>query len=327
MTKPAIPSPCKMVFLDSRPLNPGDLSWEPLQQLGTFVSYDKTEDDDIIARAADADIILLNKTPITRRTLALLPRLRLIAVAATGFDVVDVAAAREMGIPVCNCAAYGTMAVAQMTVAHLLNVCSKVGHYAAAVREGFWCKSPDFCCWDQPLSELEGKRVAIIGAGNIGLQVLALLRAFGMQLFAVTSRPADDLPADVQKISLEQAFATCDVVSLHQPLTDSNRGMVNADLLAKANPHLILINTARGRLVNENDLATALHEGRIAAYCADVLSDEPPSPNCPLLSSPNTFITPHIAWATLQARRRILNMLCQHIRHFLDGQPTGVVNP
>lgn len=320
-------SSCRIVFLDSRPLNPGDLSWAPLEQLGHFVAYDKTEEADIIARAADADIILLNKTPLSRHTLIQLPKLRLIGVAATGYDVVDVKAARELGIPVCNCAAYGTMAVAQMTVAHLLNVCNKVGHYAEAVKAGFWCQSPDFCCWDQPLFELEGKRLAIVGAGHIGLQVLALLRTFGMQLFAVTSRPAGDLPADVRKLTLEEAFATCDVVSLHQPLTESNRNMVCAALLAKAKPGLILINTARGRLVNEYDLAQALHEGRIGAYCTDVLADEPPSPDCPLLSSPNTFITPHVAWASQQARQRIMDMLCQHIRHFQQGHPTGVVNP
>lgn len=316
-----------IVFLDGRTLNTGDLSWDIFEALGHFTVYDRSSADDVVERAAEADILILNKTPLRREHFAQLPRLRLVCVAATGYDVVDVAAAKELGIPVCNCAGYGTRAVAQMVVAHLLEVTNRVGYYAAANRGGFWSRSKDFCCWDEPLTELTNKKLAIVGFGSIGQAVARLLRPFGMVLHAVTSKAQKDLPDDVRKITLEEAFATCDVVSLNCPLTPENTGMINADLLSKTNRNLILINTARGKLVDDEALAAALRENRLAAYCSDVLSHEPPAANHPLLSAPNTFITPHIAWATAEARQRIMQIIAANITAYLSGSPANVVNP
>lgn len=316
-----------IVFLDSRSLNPGDLSWEGLEQCGHFTAYPQTSPDEIVSRAQDADIILLNKVPLTRETFLRLPRLRLVCVAATGYDVVDVKAARELGISVCNCAGYGTMAVAQMVVAHLLELTNKVGHYAEAVRTGYWCRSADFCCWDEPLTELEGKRIAVVGYGNIGSKVLEILRTFGMKLAAVTSRPQDRLPEDIHKLTVQEAFSSCDVVCLCCPLTSENKRFVNAGLLAQSKPGLVIVNTARGKLVDEEALARFLEKGHIGAYLADVLSEEPPREDNPLLSAPRTQITPHIAWATAEARQRILDMIIRYIRSYISGQrPEGVVN-
>lgn len=316
-----------IVFLDSLTLNPGDLDWNVFRSLGHFTAYDRTEPGHVIDRAKDADIIITNKTPLRQEHFDALPRLRLICVAATGFDVVDTKAARAHGIPVCNCAGYGTKAVAQMVVALLLEVTNRVGHYAAANREGFWSNAQDFCCWNDPLTELDGKRLAVIGFGNIGKAVTDMLRPFGMELFAVTSKRKEELPEDVRKMDAEEAFTRCDVVSLNCPLTQENKRFVNEALLAKANPGLILINTARGKLIDDLAVAKALHEGRLKAYCCDVLSQEPPAKDHPLLSAPRAFVTPHIAWATREARLRILTIIVRNIEAFLQGQPQNVVNP
>ncbi len=316
-----------IVFLDAKTLNGGDLTWDAIERFGQLTVYDRSTADEVVERAAEADIILLNKTPLRAEHFDRLPRLRLVCVAATGYDVVDVEAARRRGIPVCNCAAYGTGAVAQMVVAHLLEVCNRVGHYAAQNRQGFWSKSPDFCCWDEPLVELEGKRLAVVGFGNIGRAVTELLRPFGMQLSAVTSKAQADLPADVRKVSLAEAFAESDVVSLNCPLTAQNRGFVSAELLATARPGLVLINTARGALIDEQAVADALQEGRLGAYCADVLSVEPPPAENPLLSAPRAYITPHVAWATDEARQRIVEIIAANIEGHLSGAPRNVVNP
>ena len=313
-----------IVFLDGFTLNPGDLDWLCFEKIGNFKVYDRTESSDIIQRAKDADILILNKTRLGEKEMLELPQLRLICVAATGYDVVDINAASHRGIIVCNAAGYGTTAVAQMVVAHLLNVTNRVSHYAEKNRNGFWKNSLDFCCWNEPLMELENKRVAIVGFGSIGQKVAEMLRPFGVCLFAVSSKK--ELPVDIGHISLEEAFSTCDVVSLNCPLTSNNVQMINGTLLEKANPNLILINTARGRLVNDEDLAEALKINRIAAYCADVLSEEPPCNDNPLLHLPNTFITPHIAWATLEARQRILRIVVQNIESFLAGNPQNIVN-
>ncbi len=317
----------RIVFLDGQTINTGDLSWEIFEQMGDFTVYDRTESAHVVERAASADIILLNKTPLQREHFAKLPGLRMVCVAATGYDVVDIAAARAHGIPVCNCAGYGTRAVAQMVVAHLLEVTNRVGHYAEANRRGFWCKSRDFCCWDEPLMELENRRAAIVGFGNIGQAVAGMLRPFGVKLCAVTSKRPADLPVDVQKITLEEAFSACDIVSLNCPLTPDNTAFVNDGLLKNANPRLILINTARGKLVDEEAIACALRENRLGAYCADVLSQEPPSTDNPLLTAPRCYITPHIAWATADARQRILDIIAGNIRAFMAGKPVNVVNP
>lgn len=322
-----IPLPnMNIVFLDSHALNAGDISWKPIAAHGTLTTYDRSTADEVVERAADADVIILNKTPLRAEHFDCLPKLRLVCVAATGYDVVDVAAARRHGIPVCNCAAYGTGAVAQMVVAHLLEVTNCVGHYAEAVRGGFWAESRDFCRTDQPLIELEGKRVAVVGYGHIGRAVIDRLRPFGMELCAVTSKPQSELPEDVHRLSLDEAFKTAHVVSLNCPLTADNRAFVNAKLLATCRPDLILINTARGALVDDAAVCEALTAGRLGAYCTDVLATEPPAAGHPLFTAPRCFITPHVAWATVEARSRIIRIIADNIAGFLKGEPQNVVN-
>lgn len=315
-----------IVFLDGNTINNGDLDWAPLERLGALTVYDRTSGEEIVERAKEADVVIINKTPLSDATLQKLTRLKLICVAATGFDVVDIKAARALNIPVCNCAAYGTMGVAQMVVAHLLNVTNRVDHYAEACRKGEWKASKDFCFWHSPLRELDGQSIAIVGFGNIGRKVSEMLRPFGMKLFAVTSKEQRDLPADVTKIGLEAAFEQCDVVSLNCPLTSENKEFVNRGLLQHCNPNLILINTARGKLVNSTDVAEALKENRLGAYCTDVLEEEPPRGDQPLFSAPRCYVTPHIAWATTEARRRIINILAENIEGFLHGTPVNQVN-
>lgn len=316
-----------IVFLDSYTLNPGDLSWDVFQSFGNFTTYDRTSPSEFFERAKDADVIITNKVRMGESEFALLPKLKLVLVAATGYDVIDTLSARNHGVCVCNCAGYSSRAVAQMVFAHLLEVCSSVGHYARLnAEEKMWAKSRDFCCWHNPLTELCGKRLAIVGYGNIGREVERLARAFYMEVYAVSSKPQNELPEGVTKLSLEDAVATCDVVSLCCPLTKDNERMINAALLKKANPNLIIVNTARGKLIDEPAMAEALRENRIKAFCADVLSSEPPALDNPLLSAPRTFITPHIAWATREARGRIIDILTGNLKAFIEGSPTNVVN-
>ena len=316
-----------IVFLDSYTLNPGDLSWDVFHPFGTFITYDRTLPSEVIERAQDAEVIITNKVRLGEAEYAQLPKLKLVLVAATGYDVIDTVAARNHGVCVCNCAGYSSRAVAQMVFAHLLEVCSSVGHYARLnAEEKMWAKSRDFCCWHNPLTELCGKRMAIVGYGNIGREVERLAQAFYMEVYAVSSKPQSQLPESVTKISLEDAVATCDVISLCCPLTKDNERMINAALLSKANPNLIIVNTARGKLIDEPAMADALKENRIKAFCADVLSSEPPALDNPLLSAPRAFITPHIAWATREARGRIIDILVGNLQAFLNGATTNVVN-
>lgn len=317
----------KIVYLDCHTVNPGDLDWGELTELGELQCYDRTAPDEIIPRIGDAEVVITNKVPLTEATFTACPRLRLVCVSATGYDVVDIQAARAHGIPVCNCAGYSTQAVAQTVVAHLLEVCNQVGHYSRTIcEEGEWTGSRDFCYWNRPIIELSGLRVAIVGLGNIGQAVADRLRPFGVRLCAVTSKSADQLPADIRKVTLDEAFTQCDVVSLNCPLTPENRAMVDARRLASVNPGLILINTARGGLIDEQAVADALTAGRLRAYCCDVLSHEPALADNPLLTAPRVYITPHIAWAAPGARRRIIDILIRNIKAYLDGHPTGVVN-
>lgn len=317
----------KVVFLDSFTLNPGDLDWGELKGCPGMVCYDRTAPEEVVERIGDARVVITNKTRITEAVMQQLPQLQLICVAATGYDVVDVAAASRRGITVCNCAGYSTQAVAQMAVAHLLEVTNHVGHYTREVcGERKWTQSADFCYWNAPLLELEGLKVAIVGWGNIGQAVAARLRPFGVQLYAVSSKSADQLPADVRKLTVEEAFAQCDVVSLNCPLHAGNAGFVNAELLAQTREGLILINTARGGLIDEAAVAAALSTGRLRAYCCDVLAKEPAAADNPLLSAPHVFMTPHIAWASPGARQRIIRILADNIRSYWAGQPQNVVN-
>lgn len=324
----------ELVFLDSHALNPGDLSWAQIERFGTLMTYERTPKELIVERAKDADVILTNKVHFTEEEFAQLPKLRLILEAATGYDNIDCAAARRHGVTVCNVPAYSTLAVAQHTMALLLEVCNQVGHYTRAIsaeadgqaKESFWAVSPDFCCWDRPVVELTGKRFAIVGWGNIGSKVAQLLLPLEAEVVAVTSKPQEALPAGVRKVTLEEAFATSFAVSLHCPLSDRNRQFINADLLAKSRRGLILVNTARGGLINDQDVADALRSGVLGAYCTDVMSQEPPSADHPILHAPHVYITPHVAWATADARQRIIDVMTRNLEAFLAAQPINVVN-
>lgn len=315
-----------ITFLDGYTVNPGDTTWDAFERLGNFTVYDRTTPDEVLARAAHADILIVNKTRLTADHFDALTRLRLVCVAATGYDSVDVAAAAAHGVTVCNAAGYSTESVAQMTLALLLETTNHVGQYAEANRQGYWSRSKDFCCWTTPLTCLAGKRLGIVGLGHIGLAVARLAQAFGMEVFAATSKSPDLLPPFVTPLPQDELFTHCHVVSLHCPLTPQNAGFVDAGLLHRCHPSLVLINTARGRLVDDEAVASALHDGRLGAYCADVLSEEPPRPCHPLLSAPRAYLTPHIAWATLEARERLMQVVSANIAAFLAGKPQNVVS-
>ena len=287
--------------------------------------YDRTKPEETIARAAEADIVLTNKVIINREVMAQLPQLKYIGVLATGYNVVDIEAAHERGIIVTNVPAYSTESVAQMVFAHLLTVTNRTEHYALQNRQGRWSKNPDFCYWDFPHLELAGKTFGIVGLGNIGRRVAEIALAFGMQVKALTSKSADTLPAGIEKADQEVLLATSDVISLHCPLTDTTRHLINRDTLSKMRPSAILINTGRGPLVDDQAVASALAKGQLAAFCADVLTEEPPKANNPLLSQPNAFITPHIAWATEEARSRLLQVAISNVQAFLNAKPQNVV--
>ena len=314
----------KIVILDGYTANPGDRSWKGLEALGELTVYDRTKADETVARAADAEIVLTNKVIINREVIAQLPRLKYVGVLATGYNVVDMEAASERDIIVTNVPAYSTESVAQMVFAHLLTVTNRTEHYAILNRQGRWSMNPDFCYWDTEMTELAGKTIGIVGLGNIGCRVAQIALAFGMKVKALTSKTADALPAGIEKASLEELLATSDVVSLHCPL-DSTRRMINAETLRLMKPTAILINTGRGPLVDDQAIAEALEEGRLAAFCADVLTEEPPKADHPLLKQPNAFITPHIAWATKEARSRLIQVATDNVRSFLSGKAINVV--
>lgn len=315
----------KIVILDAHSTNPGDLSWNELEQLGDLTIYDRTKPEQTIERAKDANIILTNKVVIGKKELESLPRLRYIGVLGTGYNVIDVAATKERGIIVANVPAYSTDSVAQMVFAHLLTVAHHVERYAYKNRQGDWSNSIDFCYWDTPLMELAGKTMGIVGLGNIGKRVAAIAQDFGMQVIAYTSKPTNMLPMGVGKVSLDELFIHSDVISLHCPLTTETHHLIDADALRKMKPTAILINTGRGPLVNEQDVANALNEKRIVAYCADVLSQEPPQADNPLLQCPNAYITQHISWATYEARVRLIDIATENVRAFIQGKPQNVV--
>ena len=316
----------KIVELDGYAANPGDLSYSAFEELGEFVVYPRTAPDEVVERAKDADIILVNKVIIDENVINSLPKLKYIGVMATGYNVVDLEAATRRGIVVTNIPAYSTASVAQMTFALILSITNRVDHYASKNRNGRWSYNQDFCYWDSPLHELMGKTIGIVGLGNIGMHVAAIAKDFGMDVFAYTSKNSADLPAGIQKTTLDGLFAVSDVLTLHCPLTEKTKNMINADTLAKMRDGAILINTGRGPLVDEYAVAQALHEGKLAVYGADVMNEEPPSADNPLFAEPNAFITPHIAWATVEARSRLLEIAAGNIKAFLDGKPVNVVN-
>ena len=316
----------KIVILDGYSANPGDLSWKELETMGEVTVYDRTSPSETVARAAEADIVLTNKVIIGREEMAQLPHLKYIGVLATGYNVVDIEAAHERGITVTNVPAYSTESVAQMVFAHLLTVTNRTEHYAIANREGRWTNNKDFCYWDFPHMELSGKSFGIVGLGNIGQRVAAIAHAFGMRVCAYTSKSESQLPSYVEKKPLTDLLSESDVVSLHCPLTPDTRHLINNETLQKMKLSAILINTGRGPLVDDQAVAEALAEGRLAAFCADVLTEEPPKATNPLLNQPNAFITPHIAWASTEARIRLLQVAIGNVRSFLHGHPQNVVS-
>lgn len=316
----------KITVLDGYGMNPGDMNWDPLTEIGEVTVYDRTVPAEILERSKDSDALLTNKVAIGRSVMEALPRLKYIGVLATGYNVVDVVAARERGIVVTNVPAYSTDSVVQMTLAHLLNITNRVGHYAEQNRKGRWSGNADFCYWDTPLPEIAGKTMGIVGLGSIGMKVATMARCLGMDVFAYTSKESATLPEGIQKTTLDGLLGASDILSLHCPLTDTTRGMINRDTLGRMKPGAILINTSRGQLVDENAVAEALTSGHLAGYGADVMCEEPPAEENPLFAAPNAFITPHIAWATREARQRLMNTAVANIRAFAAGRPVNVVN-
>ena len=315
-----------IVILDGYALNPGDLSYDVLTQFGTLTVYDRTAPEQVVERAKEADALLTNKVVLGEQEFAQLPRLRYVGVQATGYNVVDVVAARKHGITVTNIPAYSTASVAQMVMAHLLNIAQRVDYYAQQNRAGRWTDSCDFCYWDQPLIELAGKQMGVVGFGRTGSAVARLAKAFGMTVAAYTSKPQEELPEGVVRMSLDELFRSSDVVSLHCPLTADTHHLVNAERLALMKPTAILINTARGPIVDEQALADALNSGQLYAAGVDVLTEEPPRLGSPLLTARNCFVTPHIAWATREARTRLLQICEDNLRAFIQGTPQNVVS-
>ena len=316
----------KIVVLDSYGMNPGDLSWDALKELGEVTIYDRTSEDEVYQRCSDADIVLTNKVVFDADTIWKLPNLKYIGVLATGYNIVDTVAACDNDIVVTNVPAYSTDSVAQLTFAHILSIANRVEHYAIENRNGRWSNNPDFVYWDTPLIELTGKTLGIVGLGLIGMKVAKMALCFGMDVFAVTSKHRKDLPEGIQKTTLDGLLATSDILSLHCPLKRETREMINATTLAKMKHGAILINTGRGPLVNENDVAEALKSGQLGAYGTDVMCQETPSADNPLFSAPNFYSTPHIAWATFEARQRLMKTVVDNVKAFIEGKPVNVVN-
>lgn len=316
----------KIVILDAYAANPGDLSWDEFAALGELTVYDRTAPEDVAARIGDAEVVFINKVRLTDEIFAACPNLKLVSILATGYNIVDLAAAKRRGITVCNVPGYSTRAVVQMTFALLLEICQQVGLHSGAVHTGRWQSCPDFCFWDRPLIELDGKTMGIVGYGAIGSAVGTVAQALGMKLL-VTARHEKPVPEGARFVSLPELLAQSDVVSLHCPQTAENARMIDAGALAQMKDGAILINTARGGLLDEQAVADALRSGKLLAAGMDVVSAEPIRADNPLLTAPNCFLTPHIAWAPLETRRRLQTISAENLRAFLAGKPQNVVNP
>lgn len=315
----------KIVVLDGYAMNPGDLSFAGLEALGDCTVYDFTRPEEVISRAQDAEMVLTNKTRLTAEMIAAMPKLEYIGVLATGYNNVDIEAARQRGIVVANVPAYSTASVAQLAFAHILNITMQVQHHSEEVHKGRWMRNRDFCFWDNTLIELEGKTIGLVGFGNTGQATAAIALGFGMKVLAYTSKSQDKLPEGVRSVSLDELFSSSDIVSLHCPLTPETRGLVNAERIAQMKSTAILINTSRGPVVDERALADALNAGRLYAAGVDVLSSEPPKADNPLLTAKNCYITPHIAWATKEARERLMAITTENVQAFLAGHPINDV--
>ena len=317
----------KIVVLDGYTENPGDLNWDGIEALGEVTVYDRTPADKIIERIGDAQAVYTNKTPISRATLDACKNVRFIGVLATGYNVVDIAAAKEKGIPVCNIPTYGTAAVGQFAIALLLEICHHVAHHSNAVHEGRWESNPDWCFWDYPLIELAGKTMGIIGFGRIGQTTGAIAKAMGMRVIASDSHPNDAGRAIAEYVDLDTLLKTSDVISLHCPLFPETEGIINKDNIAKMKDGVIILNNSRGPLIVEQDLADALNSGKVYAAGLDVVSSEPIHGDNPLLKAKNCIITPHISWAPKESRQRLMDIAVNNLAQFLKGTPANVVNP
>ena len=315
----------KIIILDGYATNPGDLSWDELKALGECTIYERTAPEEVIERLAGAEVALTNKVFFTTKVMAALPELKYIGVLATGYNVVDIAAAKERGIVVSNIPAYSTPSVAQMVFAHILNITQQVKYHSDEVHKGKWSSNPDFCFWNTPLIELRGKKIGLVGLGHTGYTTARIAIGFGMQVFAFTSKSSLQLPPEIKKMELDQLFSECDVISLHCPLTEGTQELVDARRLSLMKPTAILINTGRGQLINEQDLADALNSGTIYAAGVDVLSSEPPLADNPLFTAKNCYITPHIAWASLEARKRLMDIMLDNVKAYIAGKPINNV--
>lgn len=316
----------KIVILDGYTLNPGDLSWEEMEKFGEVIAFDRTDEEDIIGRIGEAEIVFTNKTPITRETLDACHNIRFIGVLATGYNVIDVEYAKEKGIPVANIPSYGTAAVGQFAIALLLEICHHVAHHSDAVHEGKWSSNPDWCFWDYPLIELAGKTMGIIGFGRIGQNTGMIAKALGMNVIAYDEYPNDAGRDIAEYVSLDGLLETSDVIALHCPLFPSTEGIINRETIAKMKDGVIIINNSRGQLIVEKDLADGLNSGKVYAAGLDVISNEPIDENNPLLSAENCIITPHISWAPKESRQRLMNYAVENLRKFLEGTPVNIVN-
>ena len=316
----------KIVMLDAYTTNPGDLSWDEFKTLGDLTIYDRTPSDKIIERAEEADILITNKTPVTKEIIDCLPKLKFIALMSTGYNIVDYVYLKEKGIPVSNIPSYSTDAVAQLVMSFILELAMNVGLHSESVKNGDWADCADFCYWKAPLTELTGKTLGIFGLGKIGKAVAERAKAFGMNVVAYTPRIHGDEPDFIKLVSLDEMLNLSDIISMHCPLTPETEGVVNRDFISKMKDGAYFINTSRGTVVDEYALADALNSGKLGGAGLDVLSTEPPKKDNPLLSTKNCFITPHIAWASFETRKRLVSILYNNIQAFIDGKPQNVIN-
>lgn len=316
----------KIVMLDAYTTNPGDLSWDFMKNFGEVTIYDRTPSDKIIERSKDADIIVTNKTPVTKEIIDILPNLKFIALMSTGYNIVDYMYLKEKGIPVSNIPSYSTDAVAQLVMSFLLELTMNVGLHSQSVKSGDWANNEDFCYWKTPLTELSGKTMGIFGFGRIGKAVAERAKAFGMNVISYTPRLYGNEPDYIKFVSLDEMLKNADAVSMHCPLTPETEGIVNEEFISKMKDNAYFINTSRGTVVNEKALADALNSGKLGGAGLDVLSTEPPKADNPLLSAKNCFITPHIAWAAFETRERLVEILEENIKAFINGKPQNVVN-
>lgn len=315
----------KIVILDGYTATQDDLSWKGIESLGDVTVFDRTCPEDVVGRCQDAEAVLTNKVVMSEDVINRLPNLKYIGVLATGYNVVDLSAAHKRGITVTNIPSYSTNSVAQMVFAHVLNATMHVGHYADENRKGRWSHSEDFCWMDTPVTELYGKAIGVVGLGNIGNAVAQIANAFGMKVLAWTSKSQEQLSEYINKVSFDELLEQSDIITLHCPLTNETREIICADSIRKMKKGVIVVNTGRGPLVNEQDMAEALEGGRVGAFCADVLSTEPPSADNPLLACENAFVTPHIAWASKEARARLIDIAVENLRAFISGKPQNVI--